>query len=79
MGLGWSCRTMRSLRSRCAALLICLLSAGPTLAADALLIDMALVNALRGGGFSLYFRHVTTDWSQTDDLRKRDDWLSCDS
>ena len=78
MGSPSSCRAMRFIRSRCAALLICLLSAGLTLAADALLTDMALVNALRGGGFSLYFRHVTTDWSQTDDLRKRDDWLSCD-
>ena len=78
MGLRSSSRSMRLLRSRCAAMLICLLSAGPTLAGDALLTDMALVNALRGGGFSLYFRHVATDWSQVDDVRKRDDWLSCD-
>ena len=79
MVLRSSCCSMRFLRSRCAALMVCLLSAGSTFAADILLTDMALVNALRGGGFSLYFRHAMTDWSQTDDLRKRDDWLSCDS
>ncbi len=38
-----------------------------------------LVAALRDGGFNIYFRHVATDWSQSDDLRAADDWLTCDS
>ncbi len=40
--------------------------------------DKALVLALQGGGYNLYFRHAATDWSQNDDLRKTGDWLSCD-
>lgn len=40
--------------------------------------DLALVEALRNGGYNLYFRHVATDWSQSDDLRQADDWLNCD-
>jgi len=42
------------------------------------LTDMALVRALRTGGFNIYFRHVATDWSQSDDVRRVDDWRSCD-
>ena len=38
----------------------------------------ALVKLLRDGGYSLYFRHEATNWSQTDDVRKQGDWLSCD-
>lgn len=38
----------------------------------------ALVEALRGGGYSLYFRHAATDWTQQDHVTQRDDWLSCD-
>jgi len=37
-----------------------------------------LVAALRNGGNNLYFRHVATDWSQSDDVRQADDWLDCD-
>ena len=59
-------------------LLACLLAAGPLLAADSQLTDMALVKALRAGGFNIYFRHVATDWSQSDDVREADDWRSCD-
>jgi len=59
-------------------LLACLLAAGPLLAADSQLTDMALVKALRAGGFNIYFRHVSTDWSQSDDVREADDWRSCD-
>lgn len=44
-----------------------------------LLDGKALVEALREGGYNLYFRHASTDWSQSDDLRERDDWLSCDA
>ena len=58
-------------------ILACLLAAGP-LAADSQLDDMELVQALRAGGYSIYFRHVSTDWSQSDDVREVDDWRSCD-
>ena len=59
-------------------LLVCLLAAGPLGAADALLTDMALVKALRAGGYNLYFRHVATDWTQSDKVHEVDDWRSCD-
>lgn len=39
----------------------------------------ALIDALRGGGYTLYFRHEATDWSQDDNVTEADDWLSCDS
>ena len=42
------------------------------------LVGKTLVEALRVGGLNIYFRHVATNWSQNDDLRRRDDWLSCD-
>ena len=58
-------------------LLICLLTAGPALA-DSQLNDVELVPALRAGGYNIYFRHVATDWSQSDDVRLADDWRSCD-
>ena len=38
----------------------------------------ALIEALRGGGYSLYFRHAATDWTQQDHVIHRYDWLSCD-
>lgn len=38
----------------------------------------ALIELLRNGGYSLYFRHEATDWDQSDDIRKLGDWLSCD-
>ena len=37
-----------------------------------------LVEALRSGGYNIYFRHAATEWSQSDHLRQREDWLSCD-
>jgi len=49
-----------------------------TAAPPVVLNDLALVEALRAGGYNFYFRHVATDWSQSDDLRQADDWLSCD-
>lgn len=55
------------------ALACCLLLSPFTgLAADA-----ALVDALRSGGYVLYFRHAQTDWSQTDRNREAG-WDSCD-
>ena len=49
-----------------------------TAATPTLLTDLALVEALRNGGYNIYFRHVSTDWSQSDGLHQLDDWLSCD-
>ena len=42
------------------------------------LTGAALIDALRAGGFNLYFRHAATDWSQQDRVKAVDDWLSCD-
>jgi len=38
----------------------------------------ALVEALRGGGYSIYFRHAETDWGQDDRVEMAGDWTSCD-
>ncbi len=43
-----------------------------------MLPEPQLISALRAGGYNLYFRHVTTDWSQADSLQAAGDWLSCD-
>jgi hypothetical protein len=67
-----------NLPMRMMLLLACLLAAGTLSAANPLLTDMALVKALRAGGYNIYFRHVSTDWSQSDEVRKVDDWRSCD-
>ena len=40
--------------------------------------EVALVEMLRRGGYNIYFRHVGTDWSQSDRVEQRDDWLDCD-
>ena len=40
--------------------------------------DRALIEALREGGYSIYFRHQATDWSQDDHVAKAGDWISCD-
>ncbi|MCP4392562.1 MAG: hypothetical protein GY802_30005 [Gammaproteobacteria bacterium] len=66
-----------------AATLLLTVSLLPGTAASAdqsvLLTGEALVAELRAGGLNIYFRHVATVWSQSDDLRQRDDWLHCDS
>jgi len=38
----------------------------------------ALVEALRKGGYNIYFRHAATDWSRNDQVSKEGDWTSCD-
>jgi len=38
----------------------------------------ALVEALRGGGYNIYFRHTATNWDQDDHVDAADDWRSCD-
>lgn len=58
---------------------ILLLALNPaTAAAPIILTDVALVEALRAGGYNLYFRHVATDWSQSDHVHEAGDWLNCD-
>ena len=37
-----------------------------------------LVDALRKGGYNIYFRHAATDWSQNDQVHGEGDWTSCD-
>lgn len=37
-----------------------------------------LVQTLRAGGYVLYFRHASTDWSQHDQVRGEGSWTSCD-
>jgi broad specificity phosphatase PhoE len=39
----------------------------------------ALVEALRRGGFNIYFRHTATDWSTDDRVVNDGDWESCDA
>lgn len=40
--------------------------------------DQELLERLRSGGHTLYFRHVATDWSHDDQLNQAGDWTSCD-
>ena len=37
-----------------------------------------LVEALRKGGYVIYFRHAATDWSQDDYVTAEGEWTSCD-
>ena len=62
-----------------ALLAVCLLTATAAIAADGTLDDAALLAALREGGNNIYFRHVGTDWSQSDRVRNADDLRSCDA
>ena len=56
-----------------------LFAVNPVIAATpVILTDAALIEALRAGGYNLYFRHVATDWSQSDNVGKAGDWLNCD-
>ena len=40
--------------------------------------EEALLDALRAGGFNIYFRHADTNWSQSDNVRTAGEWTSCD-
>ena len=40
--------------------------------------DDELVQSLRKGGYSIYFRHAKTDWTQQDQISQAGDWTSCD-
>jgi phosphohistidine phosphatase SixA len=37
-----------------------------------------LIEALRSGGFNIYFRHAQTNWGQGDNVEGAGDWTSCD-
>lgn len=41
------------------------------------LSGQALVDALRRGGYIIYFRHAATDWSQDDYVTAAGEWTSC--
>lgn len=51
--------------------------AGGSIAAEEISRE-ALVQALRQGGFTIYFRHAATDWSNGDRVEKNGDWKTCD-
>jgi phosphohistidine phosphatase SixA len=40
--------------------------------------DEMLLEALRNGGYNIYFRHAETDWSQGDQVEHAGDWTSCE-
>ncbi|MFW5635403.1 MAG: histidine phosphatase family protein [Thermodesulfobacteriota bacterium] len=42
-----------------------------------LLSGKALVEALRRGGYNIYFRHAATDWSKNDRVEAPGDWTHC--
>jgi broad specificity phosphatase PhoE len=46
--------------------------------ADTALNGQTLVEALRAGGYNIYFRHAATEWSQSDQVVKAGDWTSCE-
>lgn len=57
--------------------LLCLLTVPFAATADAP-SSPALVEKLRDGGHTIYFRHAATDWSQPDQVGAPGDWQSCD-
>ena len=66
-------------KSCCALMLLIWLLVPPVPAqAEPFPADETLIQALRQGGYNLYFRHEATDWSQYDAVEQSNDWLSCD-
>ncbi len=61
-------------------LLICLAVTGSTSTTPRTpgLTDSELIEALRGGGYIIYFRHAATDASQPDEVDEVGSWASCD-
>lgn len=55
-----------------------LLAVCVAVSADEEMAAADLVEALRGGGYNIYFRHAQTDWSNPDRIEKAGDWTSCD-
>ena len=64
--------------ARAALLLLVLPFAATQAAAQSQLGDADLLEALRGGGYNIYFRHVATEWSQSDRVGQHGDWRVCD-
>lgn len=60
-----------------AAALLLLLAGGPLFCQD-LLSGRELVDELRRGGYTIYFRHAATDFSRQDQVRAAGEWTSCD-
>jgi phosphohistidine phosphatase SixA len=68
-------------RRKCLGILLSLgvaLVAGVPATAQEGMSGEDLVQALRGGGYNIYFRHAQTDWSQSDRIEEAGDWESCD-
>ena len=59
-------------------LICCGLAITSAAAQQSTLTGEALVQALRDGGYTMYFRHAATDWSQTDQVNQAGDLTSCD-
>jgi broad specificity phosphatase PhoE len=75
---------MSTMKFRLGLIILCLSAAAasagfadPVTAQDHL-SGRALVDALREGGYVIYFRHAPTDWSQDDRVTGPGDWTSCD-
>lgn len=63
----------------CLAALLVLAGWGVAAAQPAAELEgQALIEALRAGGHTIYFRHAATDWSQQDRVEQAGDWASCD-
>lgn len=60
------------------ALFAAVAGVGTAATAENTLSGQALVEALRTGGYNIYFRHTATDWSQNDQVHAVGDWTSCD-
>ena len=73
-------RRKRSMARAAGALLLGALALLDVAAAQdrAHLAGEALVEALRAGGYNLYFRHAATDWTTNDHVVEAGDWVSCD-
>jgi phosphohistidine phosphatase SixA len=69
-------RFERVLRLGFTALILVAMGVLPTQAQE--LSGLALVEALRGGGFNIYLRHTATSWDQDDNVTAAGDWRSCD-
>lgn len=67
---------MRSPTVAIAAALALILAGAPAPAAE--LEGAGLVVDLRSGGYTLYFRHAATDWTQSDRIERPGDWQSCE-
>lgn len=65
-------------KKRLSSLLLLLAVFGLPVHAQDRFSDKALVDALRAGGYTLYFRHAATDWSNVDQVSNPGDWKSCD-